>query len=123
MDRILPTAAMLAVKGLIGGLFVVAFSVLARGLAPKRFAGLFSAAPSVALASLAVVIVAKGHPEAVANAGGMLVGAAAFVAGCLVGLPVVRRHGASLGSAAICATWLAVAGAGWLMGLAGRSPL
>ena len=117
MHRLLAPAAVLAVKGLNGGLFVVAFALVAQGLTPKRFAGLFSAAPSVALANLAVVIVAKGHPEALANARGMLLGAAAFVAGCLVGLPFVRRYGASRGSVAICTTWLVVACGGYLLGL------
>jgi hypothetical protein len=38
----------LAVKAVYGGLFVVLFSLIAELLTPKRFAGLFSAAPSVA---------------------------------------------------------------------------
>ena len=37
-------------KTLIGGTLVVGFSALGDGLKPKAFAGLFAAAPSVALA-------------------------------------------------------------------------
>jgi len=47
----------LAVKAVNGGLFVVAFAVVAQCLKPKRFAGLLSAAPSVAIANLIVDIV------------------------------------------------------------------
>jgi hypothetical protein len=83
--------AILAVKALNGGLFVVAFALVGEILKPKRFAGLFSAAPSVALANLMVVIVAKGHPDAAANAKGMIVGGLALAASCLVGIAVIRR--------------------------------
>ncbi|MEA2502248.1 MAG: hypothetical protein QOD01_2359, partial [Actinomycetota bacterium] len=47
------TAAVLGLKAVNGGLFVVAFALVSEALKPKRFAGLFSAAPSVALANLA----------------------------------------------------------------------
>ena len=57
----------LSIKAVNGGLFVVLFSLIAEMLTPKRFAGLFSAAPSVALANLIVVIVAKGHGEGIAT--------------------------------------------------------
>ena len=53
----------LGIKAVNGGLFVVLFALIAEMLKPKRFAGLFSAAPSVALANLIVVIVAKGHGQ------------------------------------------------------------
>jgi hypothetical protein len=42
----------LVIKGVAGGSLVVAFALLSEGLSPKRFAGLFSAAPAVALAGL-----------------------------------------------------------------------
>ena len=41
----------MAFKVVIGGLAVVAFSLLGQAGHPKRFSGLFAAAPSVALAS------------------------------------------------------------------------
>src|SRR5438270_257458 len=41
-------------KGLLGGVAVVAFSLIGEAGHPKRFAGLFSAAPSVALAGMVV---------------------------------------------------------------------
>ena len=57
----------LGVKAVNGGLFVVLFSLIAEMLTPKRFAGLFSAAPSVALANLIVVIISKGHGEGIGH--------------------------------------------------------
>jgi hypothetical protein len=40
------------IRFMIGGIFVSVFAVLGDVLKPKRFAGLFGAAPSVALATL-----------------------------------------------------------------------
>ncbi|WP_186382853.1 DUF3147 family protein, partial [Amycolatopsis rhizosphaerae] len=82
------------IKALAGGLFVVAFAALAEMLAPKRLAGVFSAAPSVALASLIVTAVSAGVPDVAAGARGMLVGAVAFTVYCLAAVPLVRRWGA-----------------------------
>jgi hypothetical protein len=47
-------------KGLAGGGLVVAFAVISECLTPKRFAGLFSAAPAVALAGLTITLLDKG---------------------------------------------------------------
>jgi uncharacterized protein DUF3147 len=45
------------VRFIAGGLAVSAFALLVDVLRPKSFAGLFGAAPSVALATLAIAIV------------------------------------------------------------------
>ena len=105
--------APLALKALNGGLFVVAFALLAEMLKPKRFSGLFSAAPSIALANLVVTVLVKGPRDGIANARGMVVGGIAFALGCLAGLPVLRRHGAKRASVVICATWLVLAVVGY----------
>src|SRR5207248_2389262 len=112
--------APLALKALNGGLFVVAFALLAEMLKPKRFSGLFSAAPSIALANLVVTVLVKGPDDGVANARGMVAGGVAFALGCLVGLPVLRRHGAKLASLAICGAWLVLAVAGYQLVAAWR---
>jgi uncharacterized membrane protein len=104
---------LLVVKGLAGGALVVAFALLGEVLEPKRFAGIFAAAPSVALSSLTIVILTKGHAQAHANAEGMLVGAVAFIAFTLVARPLVTRFDALGGSALACIVWLAIAGAGY----------
>jgi hypothetical protein len=103
------TVAVLGLKAANGGLFVVAFALVSEALKPKRFAGLFSAAPSVALANLAVVVAAKGHAEAIAGTRGMVVGAVAFTAIAALGAAVARRHSVRRATLVICGAWIAVA--------------
>ena len=103
------TAALLVIKAANGGLFVVAFALVSEVLKPKHFAGLFSAAPSVALANLAVIVAVKGHGEAIANARGMLIGAVAFTASAAIGAIVARRRGVRTATLAVCGAWVAVA--------------
>ena len=45
---------------IIGGMIVSAFAIIGDVLKPKSFAGLFGAAPSVALATLAITAVSDG---------------------------------------------------------------
>ena len=104
----------LAVKAVNGGLFVVAFALIGEMANPKRFAGMFSAAPSIALANLLVVAVADGSATGVQNCWGMIVGAVAFAVACAVGTPAVARLGALRGSVVICGAWLALAGMGYV---------
>jgi hypothetical protein len=78
------------VKALVGGLGVIAFAAVARVLRPERLAGVFAAAPSVAVGSLAVVVLDKGEREGLLAARGMVVGAAALVGACIVGALVAR---------------------------------
>lgn len=47
-------------KAATGGAFVVAFALVSEVFSPKRFAGVFSAAPSAALGGLTVTLLAKG---------------------------------------------------------------
>ena len=50
----------LAIRFVLGGLIVSAFAVIGDMLHPKSFAGIFGAAPSVALASLGLTFLTKG---------------------------------------------------------------
>lgn len=68
------------IKALAGGTLVVAFALLGATLSPKRFAGLFGAAPAVAIAGLAVTLTGKGAHDAREAAIGMLAGAAGMLA-------------------------------------------
>ena len=63
---------------LIGGAVVSAFSALGDILKPKSFAGLFGAAPSVALATLALTIATDGPSYAATEARSMIAGALAM---------------------------------------------
>jgi uncharacterized membrane protein (GlpM family) len=105
--------AEVAFKALAGGLLVLAFAALSKGLKPERFAGVFSAAPSVALASLAVTLVFTGAKDLPAIGAGMAAGAAAFVVYCLAAVPLVRRFGAWRGSAGALLIWAAIGAAGY----------
>jgi Protein of unknown function (DUF3147) len=107
-------AIVLALKALNGGLFVVGFALVAQALKPKRFAGVFSAAPSIAMANLLVAVIANGHGEGVANADGMLIGAGAMTLACLAGILLVRQRRSLRGSAGVCVLWLILSIAGYV---------
>src|SRR3954469_1137801 len=103
----------LAIKALNGGLFVVVFALIGHSVTPKRFSGLFSAAPSVALANLSVAVIVKGPEHVRENGVGMIVGAVALVVFCVTARHLVARFDATIGSAAACGVWLLVALAGY----------
>jgi uncharacterized membrane protein (GlpM family) len=69
----------LVLRFVIGGLVVSLFAVLGDMLKPKSFAGLFSAAPSIALASLGLAVAQHGANYAARESQSMVLGAAAFV--------------------------------------------
>ncbi|MEV0694625.1 DUF3147 family protein [Streptomyces sp. NPDC050388] len=101
----------IVLKAFIGGLFVVGFALVAEAVQPKRFAGVFAAAPSVALAGLSLTVLFKGNLDAATAARGMVAGAPAFTAYCLVDVPALGRLGAVRGSAAALVVWCAAAAA------------
>jgi hypothetical protein len=101
---------LLAVHRLVGGTFVVLFAVAGELLRPKSFGGIFAAAPSVALASLLITALAKGEMAVWASAVGMVAGAVAMVAACVVGIDAVKRFGALRGALTSLVVWVLVAG-------------
>ena len=103
----------LGLRALVGGAFVMAFAALGEVLVPKRFAGIVSAAPSVAFANLLIVALSKGAPYGQREAQGMIVGALAFVTATIVGRWLVAQWGGLKGSLALCAVWLVVALGGY----------
>jgi hypothetical protein len=64
---------------LIGGIAVSLFALLGDLFKPKSFAGLFGAAPSVALATLGLTIASDGKHYAATEATSMMAGAVAFI--------------------------------------------
>ena len=80
-----------------GGLAVSAFAVLGDIFRPKSFAGLFGAAPSIALATLGIAIWQHGADYAALEARSMMLGAIAL--------------------------WLYSLGCCWLLAKCGRSAL
>lgn len=104
-------AAEVAAKTLLGGCLVVVFALLAQTLSPKRFAGVFAAAPSVALASLAMTCAFDGSADARRACSGMAAGALGFVAYAMVAPAAMRRLGTLRGSVTSLAGWVVVTAA------------
>ena len=94
---------------LLGGLIVCLFSLLGDALKPRGFAGLFGAAPAVALAGLTVTLLDKGPHAAHQNAAGMIAGGAGMVAYAAAVVPLLRRVRASAAAAIALTAWTAVA--------------
>jgi hypothetical protein len=72
--------AQILVRFLIGGTVVTLFAILGDLFKPKSFAGLFGAAPSVALGTLSLTIATEGARYASVEARSMIAGAIAFLA-------------------------------------------
>jgi hydrogenase-4 membrane subunit HyfE len=66
------------IRFLVGGIVVSVFAIVGDILRPKSFAGLFGAAPSIALATLALTISKHGEQYAAIEARSMVLGAFAF---------------------------------------------
>jgi uncharacterized membrane protein (GlpM family) len=99
------------VRFVIGGLFVSVFALLGDSLKPKSFAGLFGAAPSIALATLLLTIHSQGVAFAATEARSMMLGAIAFfVYACAVCYSMMRFNlPASIVASIGILVWLAVA--------------
>ena len=103
----------LLVRFVLGGLIVSAFAVVGDLLRPKSFAGLFGAAPSVALATLSLAFLKDGGPYPSLEGRSMMVGAVAFsVYSLVVSRTLLRREGRPPMDC------LAAAGLAWLAWLA-----
>jgi uncharacterized membrane protein (GlpM family) len=101
----------LIARFLIGGCIVSIFAVIAEVLRPKGFAGLFAAAPSVALATLGLTVMSEGNRYAAIEARSMMGGAAAFLiyAICCVYFIGVRHTKTVPSTFALLAVWLIAA--------------
>jgi hypothetical protein len=99
---------LLALRALAGGALVVIFALIAEVVTPKAFSGLFSAAPSVAVASLAITIVAESSGKARQASTGMVIGAVAMVVCCVLAVVVIPRIGSLWGSLTAWLGWAAI---------------
>jgi hypothetical protein len=90
----------LLIRFVIGGAIVSAFALLGDLFRPRSFAGLFGAAPSVALATMALTLNKEGRFFAAAEGETMLIGAGAFlVYAAVVGVVLRRQKMGALASA------------------------
>jgi Trk-type K+ transport system membrane component len=82
----------LILRFIFGGFIVSLFAALGDGLKPKSFAGLFGAAPSVALATLGLTIMSEGSLYAATEARSMIAGAVGFCLYALVCNWLMKRE-------------------------------
>lgn len=100
----------LAFRFLFGGIAVSAFALVGELFKPKTFSGLFGAAPSVALATLALGISKEGVALGRIECRSMLFGVVGLVAYGATCVWTARRKGLPvwLGAALAWLVWLAV---------------
>lgn len=103
------------IRFLIGGAVVSSFALLGDVIRPKSFAGIFGAAPSVALATLALTLKSQGAPYTAIEARSMMIGAAATGVYAWMCTRVMWRAQASIRVITILGlvVWAATAFLGW----------
>ena len=101
----------------VGGVVVAAFAALGDLFKPKSFAGLFGAAPSVALATLGLTVSTNGRLYAATEARSMIGGALALLVYTLSVSWIMMRYErtALLVTTALIPLWLITALAVWLI--------
>lgn len=99
------------IRFLLGGAVVSSFAVLGDLCKPKSFAGLFGAAPSVALATLGLTVATEGAHYAATEARSMMAGALAlFVySWCASWMAMHHRVTAPVLTSSLLPVWGAIA--------------
>jgi hypothetical protein len=99
------------VRFLVGGIVISAFAVLGDLLRPKSFAGLFGAAPSLALATLSLALWKEGGEYASVEGRSMILGAVALAvySFAVCQLLMRARWSALAATTSAIVLWLAVA--------------
>lgn len=96
---------------IFGGLLVSLFAIMGDIVRPKSFAGLFGAAPSVALATLGIAWVQHGPHYASIQASAMILGGVALLCYSIVVCQILMRTcaGTLIATLASLPVWLIVA--------------
>jgi hypothetical protein len=105
----------LLLRFLIGGTVVSLFAIIGDVLRPKSFAGLFGAAPSIALATLRLTIAHEGTLYSAVEARSMIAGAIALAAYAFTTSRVLVRFkpSALLATLALLPLWFGVSFGIW----------
>jgi uncharacterized membrane protein (GlpM family) len=105
----------LVIRFVVGGVIVSLFAVLGDAIKPKSFAGLFGAAPSVALATLTLTILTEGKLFAAQECRSMIAGAIAFFFYASLCSRVMMRYQlrASVAASSVLALWFVCALSAW----------
>ena len=98
------------IRFLIGGAVVSGFAAISECFRPKSFAGLFGAAPSIALATLGLTVVHSGKAFAAVEARSMIFGAVAFIVYASVCSRVLmgRRLSALMTTVVLLPVWFGI---------------
>jgi hypothetical protein len=107
----------LVIRFVLGGLLVSVFAVLGDLLRPTTLAGLFGAAPSVALATLGLAFLSKGGEYAATEARSMVLGAIALACySLIIGRLLLRGARPTLAvTASGLVVWFGVALGAWAL--------
>jgi hypothetical protein len=99
------------IRFIVGGCVVSVFALLGDILRPKSFAGLFGAAPSVALATLGIAVALHGASYAAVQSQAMMLGAVALGLYSVVVCQLLMRFrvGATTATLVSLPVWLAFA--------------
>src|ERR1700747_3522570 len=103
---------------LIGGAVISVFALLGDVLRPKSFAGLFGAAPSIALATIGMTIAGHGKEYAAIETRSMVLGAISFcVYSYMVSRAMVRYQRTTMATTLVLMpVWLGVSlGLCWML--------
>lgn len=105
----------LLLRFLIGGVVVTVFSVVGDTVKPESLGGVFAAAPTIAMATVALTLHERGAGYVSMEGRSMVAGAAAFfVYACAVSWVMMRRKRDALPTATVLLTvWLGTAATLW----------
>jgi len=105
----------LAIRFLVGGTIVSLFAVTGEMFKPKTFAGLFGAAPSVAIATLTMAYGTKDAGYVLTESRSMIVGCVALFVYSAVCVAMTKREGMAvwLGAVVAWGAWALVAFGSW----------
>jgi uncharacterized membrane protein (GlpM family) len=108
--------AEIAVRFAMGGLVISLFALLGEVFQPKTFAGIFGAAPSVALVSLAIAFSSHGPSYAATECRTMVYGAVALAVYGIACAAMIRRRSVrvSIGAGICLLVWFATAFSLWI---------
>jgi hypothetical protein len=79
------------IRFVVGGFFVSAFAALGDVLRPRSFAGLFGAAPSIAIATLLIALLQQGPAYTAVEARSMIIGSSALLVYSLISCQLMKR--------------------------------
>ena len=103
------------IRFIVGGAVVSLFAAFGDAVKPKSFAGLFAAAPSVAMATLGLTIMKEGKLFVATESRSMIFGAIALFLYATAAIRLMMKHKVDSARAAILAltAWMICAIGSW----------